>query len=36
VGIPDLQAFNKTCHRELGTSPRTVRGKAVAGERVGG
>ncbi|MGI5460836.1 helix-turn-helix domain-containing protein [Streptomyces sp. CA-249302] len=25
VGIPDLQAFNKTCHRELGASPRTVR-----------
>ncbi|WP_405062259.1 helix-turn-helix domain-containing protein [Kribbella sp. NBC_01505] len=25
VGIPDLQAFNKTCHRELGASPRTIR-----------
>lgn len=25
VGIPDLQAFNKTCHRELGGSPRAVR-----------
>lgn len=25
VGIPDLQAFNKTCRRELGASPRTVR-----------
>ncbi|TCC53855.1 helix-turn-helix domain-containing protein [Kribbella capetownensis] len=25
VGIPDLQAFNKTCRRELGGSPRTVR-----------
>jgi AraC-like DNA-binding protein len=25
VGIPDLQAFNKTCHRELGASPRAVR-----------
>jgi AraC-like DNA-binding protein len=32
VGIPDLQAFNKTCHRELGGSPRAVRlGNAVAG-----
>ncbi|NUR89625.1 MAG: helix-turn-helix transcriptional regulator [Nonomuraea sp.] len=25
VGIPDLQAFNKTCHRELGASPRSLR-----------
>jgi AraC family transcriptional regulator len=25
VGIPDLHAFNKSCHRELGGSPRTVR-----------
>jgi AraC-like DNA-binding protein len=25
VGIPDLQAFNKTCRRELGASPRSVR-----------
>jgi transcriptional regulator GlxA family with amidase domain len=25
VGIPDLQAFNKACRRELGGSPRTVR-----------
>ena len=25
VGIPDLQAFNKACHRELGGSPRSVR-----------
>ncbi|MFI5730327.1 helix-turn-helix domain-containing protein [Kribbella sp. NPDC051587] len=25
VGIPDLQAFNKTCHRELGASPRAIR-----------
>ncbi|MBD0734902.1 AraC family transcriptional regulator [Streptomyces sp. CBMA29] len=25
VGIPDLQRFNKTCHRELGASPRAVR-----------
>ncbi|GAA3555258.1 helix-turn-helix transcriptional regulator [Kribbella ginsengisoli] len=31
VGIPDLQAFNKTCHRELGGAPRAVRaGNAVA------
>jgi AraC-like DNA-binding protein len=26
VGIPDLQAFNKTCRRELGAAPRGVRG----------
>ncbi|MBM7788141.1 AraC family transcriptional regulator [Tenggerimyces flavus] len=25
VGIGDLQAFNKTCRRELGTSPRALR-----------
>lgn len=25
VGISDLQAFNKACHRELGASPRAVR-----------
>jgi AraC-like DNA-binding protein len=25
VGIPDLQAFNKTCRRELGRSPRRIR-----------
>ncbi|MEJ3651393.1 helix-turn-helix transcriptional regulator [Actinomycetes bacterium KLBMP 9759] len=25
VGIPDLQAFNKTCRRELGASPRALR-----------
>lgn len=30
VGIADLQAFNKTCRRELGASPRAVR-NAVAG-----
>lgn len=24
VGIPDLQAFNKTCRKELGASPRAV------------
>lgn len=28
VGIPDLQAFNKTCRRELGASPRAVRSGA--------
>ncbi len=28
VGIPDLQTFNKACHREFGASPRTVRGRA--------
>jgi len=26
VGIPDLQAFNKACRRELGGSPRALRG----------
>ncbi|WP_374209731.1 helix-turn-helix domain-containing protein [Glycomyces sp. TRM65418] len=25
VGLPDLQAFNKACRRELGASPRAVR-----------
>ncbi|MEU8890521.1 AraC family transcriptional regulator [Streptomyces sp. NPDC048442] len=25
VGIPDLQAFNKACRRELGACPRTIR-----------
>jgi hypothetical protein len=25
VGIPDLQAFNKACRRELGGSPRAIR-----------
>ncbi|MET8468368.1 AraC family transcriptional regulator [Streptomyces sp. NPDC006422] len=30
VGIPDLQAFNKTCRRELGASPRQVRGERRA------
>ncbi|MFJ9902405.1 helix-turn-helix domain-containing protein [Streptomyces sp. NPDC101152] len=29
VGIPDLQAFNKTCRRELGASPRTLRASPV-------
>ncbi|MDG5805867.1 helix-turn-helix transcriptional regulator [Streptomyces ossamyceticus] len=28
VGIPDLQAFNKACRRELGASPRALRGVA--------
>jgi AraC-like DNA-binding protein len=28
VGIPDLQAFNKACRRELGASPRAVRGSS--------
>ncbi|MEU7859201.1 AraC family transcriptional regulator [Nonomuraea sp. NPDC049141] len=27
VGIPDLQAFNKACRRELGASPRAIRGR---------
>ncbi|MFI6326383.1 helix-turn-helix domain-containing protein [Nonomuraea sp. NPDC050556] len=27
IGIPDLQAFNKTCRRELGAAPRVVRGQ---------
>jgi transcriptional regulator GlxA family with amidase domain len=25
VGIPDLQAFNKACRRELGGPPRAIR-----------
>ncbi|GAA3785683.1 helix-turn-helix domain-containing protein [Streptomyces phyllanthi] len=29
VGIPDLQAFNKACRRELGASPRALRGTTV-------
>ncbi|MDX2826443.1 AraC family transcriptional regulator [Streptomyces ipomoeae] len=29
VGIPDLQAFNKACRRELGASPRALRGAAA-------
>jgi AraC family transcriptional regulator len=28
VGIPDLQAFNKACRRELGAAPRAVRAGA--------
>ncbi|WP_406434565.1 AraC family transcriptional regulator [Streptomyces sp. NBC_01589] len=30
VGMPDLQAFNKTCRRELGRSPRAVRAEGSA------
>ncbi|GAA1196741.1 AraC-like DNA-binding protein [Kitasatospora gansuensis] len=34
VGIPDLQAFNKTCRRELGASPRGIRAaRPVQAER---
>jgi AraC-like DNA-binding protein len=29
VGIPDLQAFNKACRRELGGAPRAVRAAGV-------
>lgn len=29
VGIPDLQAFNKACRRELGGAPRTIRTGAL-------
>ncbi|MFE7749618.1 helix-turn-helix domain-containing protein [Streptomyces sp. NPDC057428] len=32
VGIPDLQAFNKVCRRELGASPRAVRAGWSRGE----
>ncbi|MET8541457.1 helix-turn-helix transcriptional regulator [Kitasatospora sp. NPDC004799] len=38
VGIPDLQAFNKACRRDLGASPRAVRlglGPAGRGGRGG-
>ena len=28
--IPDLQAFNKVCRRELGASPRALRGETPA------
>ena len=31
VGIPDLQAFNKACRRELGGSPRAVRSRGALG-----
>ncbi|GAA2035560.1 hypothetical protein GCM10009839_40400 [Catenulispora yoronensis] len=27
VGIPDLQAFNKACHKAFGASPRTLRAR---------
>ncbi|MFJ5708590.1 helix-turn-helix domain-containing protein [Streptomyces sp. NPDC093105] len=36
VGIPDLQAFNKACRRELGASPRAVRGGGHAPRGVAG
>ncbi|WP_280883179.1 helix-turn-helix transcriptional regulator [Streptomyces pseudovenezuelae] len=29
VGIPDLQAFNKACRRELGAAPRTIRAAQI-------
>ncbi|WP_419992365.1 AraC family transcriptional regulator [Streptomyces boninensis] len=32
VGIPDLQAFNKTCRRTLGAPPRAVRGERATGD----
>ena len=35
VGIPDLQAFNKSCRRELGASPRAVRNAVAAGTAAG-
>lgn len=35
VGIPDLQAFNKTCRRELGGSPRTIRNAVAGGTSTG-
>jgi AraC-like DNA-binding protein len=35
VGIPDLQAFNKTCHRELGASPRAIRNGVAPGGTAG-
>lgn len=31
VGIPDLQAFNKACRRELGAAPRSIRAAQPAG-----
>ncbi|MFG3409452.1 helix-turn-helix transcriptional regulator [Streptomyces sp. NPDC048142] len=36
VGIPDLQAFNKTCRRELGASPRVIRSGGPASGSPGG
>jgi AraC-like DNA-binding protein len=36
VGIPDLQAFNKACRRELGASPRGVRAAQTVAVRPGG
>lgn len=35
VGIPDLQAFNKACRRELGASPRGVRAAQTVAVRPG-
>ncbi|MEU4190849.1 AraC family transcriptional regulator [Kribbella sp. NPDC026611] len=35
VGIPDLQAFNKTCRRELGASPRAIRNALAGTQAVG-
>jgi AraC family transcriptional regulator len=35
VGIPDLQAFNKSCHRELGASPRAIRHGVAPGGTAG-
>ncbi|MEW2089043.1 helix-turn-helix transcriptional regulator [Streptomyces sp. NPDC006682] len=35
VGISDLQAFNKACHRELGGSPRAIRGRLLPGDAAG-
>jgi hypothetical protein len=29
MGIPDLQAFNKACRRELGAAPRAIRAAGV-------
>jgi AraC family transcriptional regulator len=36
VGIPDFQAFNKACRRELGASPRAIRGAFDLVERPAG
>jgi methylphosphotriester-DNA--protein-cysteine methyltransferase len=35
VGIPDLQAFNKACHRELGAPPRGIRSGLAGPGRAG-
>lgn len=34
VGIPDLQAFNKACRRELGAPPRSLRHGPETGDRL--